>query len=80
MNSNSSNNNIKNQVETKHISFNDKKLIVQGILKIKQTRGNPNIPPEKKFEEKNKNISNEIEKKDKDKEKENVKEEKKKKK
>ena len=77
MNSNSSNNNIKNQVETKHISFNDKKLIVQGFLKIKQTRGNPNIPPEKKFEEKNKNISNEIEKKDKDKEKENVKEEKK---
>ena len=49
MNSNSSNNNIKNQVETKHISFNDKKLIVQGFLKIKQTRGNPNMPPEKKF-------------------------------
>ena len=61
MNCNTSNNNIKNQILNKNLSFNDKKSIVEGFIKIKKYSGNQNISniePEKKLEEKNGNISN----------------------
>ena len=61
MNCNTSSNNIKNQIQNKKLSFNDKKIIVEGFIKIKKYRGNQsisNIETEKKLEEKNSNISN----------------------
>ena len=61
MNSNTPSNNIKNQIQNINLSFNDKKNIVEGFIKIKKYRGNQNITnieSEQKLEDKNNNISN----------------------
>ena len=56
MNSETSNkiNNKPNKVESKNLSFNQRKVLVEGYLKIKQTKGNPNINNEKENKESSK--------------------------